>query len=128
MKHGFELQGFVMVKTWGWITVLLFVGSLWADPPDSWEEHRRAGFPQEVSRWAKPSDTGRYTGYTVGGGSLSLRKGSPPFAQEGTWGWDYVGGVFQRRVILNWWHGRRYQGGVGAYQTDGPRVLPAIEK
>jgi hypothetical protein len=98
------------------------------DPADSWEEHRRAGFPQETSRRARPSDTGRYTGYTVGGGSVRLRKGDPPLPHEGTWGWDYVGGVFKRRVILNWWHGRRYQGGPGAYQTDGPKILKPLEE
>jgi len=27
-------------------------------------------------------------------------------------------------VILNWWHGRRYQGGVGAYGTDRSKLLP----
>jgi hypothetical protein len=88
----------------------------------SYDEQHRAGFPEEVSRWAKPSDTGRYTGYQVGGGAR-LRRGEPPLAHEGTWGWDYTGGLFQRRVIHNWWHGRRYQGGPGAYRTDGPKVL-----
>lgn len=109
------------------ITALLVVGSACADPPDSWDNHRRAGFPQEVSRFARPSDTGRYVGYTVGGGAGG-RKGNQPFAHEGTWGWDYTGGLFQRRVILGWWHGRRYQGGSGAYGTEGPKVLPEIEK
>jgi hypothetical protein len=85
---------------------------------------QRAGYAQEVAPWAMPSDTGRYVGYLVGGGSLSIRKGDPPLPDEGTWGWDYRGGLFQRRVMLNWWHGRRYQGGVGAYKTDGPKVFP----
>src|SRR5438046_2744401 len=73
--------------------------------------HARAGYPLVVSPWARPSDTGRYIGYTVGGGALSYRKGEPPLPDDGTWGWDYQGGFFRRRVILNWWHGRRYQGG-----------------
>lgn len=31
------------------------------------------------------------------------------------------------RVALNWWHGQRYQGGIGAYKIDGPEVpdIPA---
>ena len=98
-----------------------------ADPADSWDNQRRAGFPQEVSRFARPSDTGRYIGYTVGGGA-GRRKGDAPLQLEGTWGWDYSGGLFQRRVIPGWWHGRRYQGGSGAYGTDGPKVLPEVEK
>ena len=109
------------------IAALLMATSVKADPPDSWENNRRAGFPQEVSRFARPSDTGRYIGYTVGGGAR-LRKGDQPLAHEGVWGWDYSGGLFQRRVILGWWHGRRYQGGSGAYRTDGPKVLPEIDK
>ncbi len=107
--------------------MLISIHAVVADPPDSWKEQRRAGFPQETSRFAQPSDTGRYTGYTVGGGAR-LHKGEPPLPHEGTWGWDYTGGLFQRRVILGWWHGRRYQGGSGAYGTDGPKVLPEVEK
>jgi hypothetical protein len=93
-------------------------------PPDTWEAHRRAGFPQEVARFAWPSDTGRYAGYYVGGGAVHSRRGDPPQAHEGTWGWDYVGGAFRRDVIPGWWHGRRYQGGVGRYQPEGPTLLP----
>lgn len=109
------------------IAMFISIHTVAADPPDSAAEQRRTGFPQEISRWAKPSDTGRYIGYTVGGGARP-RKGDPPLAQEGTWGWDYTGGLLQRRVILGWWHGRRYQGGSGAYGTDGPKVLPEVEK
>ncbi len=101
-------------------------GNVFADPPDSWHEQRRAGFPLEISPRAKPSDTGRYVGGTVGGGAWSFRKADPPLPNEGTWGWDYSGGLLQRRVFLGWWHGRRYQGGGGAYQTDGPKVLPPL--
>ena len=39
---------------------------------------------------------------------------------EGTWGWDETGSShFRRRVILGWSQGRKYQGGTGAYRTDG---------
>jgi hypothetical protein len=99
----------------------------WAEPADTWDEQRRAGFPQEVHRWAKPSDTGRYTGYWIGGGRVLRRGGDGPAPEEGTWGWDYVGGAFQRRVIPSWWHGRRYQGGVGAYAPEGPTLLPRLK-
>ena len=97
-----------------------------ADPPDSWKEQRRAGFPLETSHFAQPSDTGRYTGGIVGGGAINLRKSDPPLLHEGTWGWDYTGGLLQRRVLLGWWHGRHYQGGTGAYPSDGPRILPPL--
>jgi hypothetical protein len=29
-------------------------------------------------------------------------------------------------VILGWWRGRKYQGGTGAYATDGPHVPDVI--
>jgi hypothetical protein len=90
------------------------------------EDHARAGFPEEISRWARPSDTGRYVGYYVGGGAWNYRRSDLPTADEGTWGWDFTGGRFRRRVMLNWWHGRRDQGGAGAYATDGPRALPPV--
>jgi hypothetical protein len=97
-----------------------------ADPPDSWQEHRRAGFPLEISPHAQPSDTGRYDGGTVGGGAWNWRKAEPPLSNEGTWGWEYTGGLFQRRVFLGWWHGRRYQSGAGAYPTERPRILAPL--
>jgi hypothetical protein len=55
----------------------------------------------------------------VGGGAPTL--GSSPYLDEGTFGWDYFGITFRKRVALNWTHGR-HQGGAGAYQTDGPRL------
>ena len=96
-----------------------------ADPADSACDQARAGNPRESPRFAMPSDTGRYIGYWVGGGCAMPHKAEPPTCYEGTWGWDFTGGWFQRRVELGWWHGRRYQGGVGAYKTEGPRFLEA---
>jgi len=78
--------------------------------------------PPAIARWAIPSNNHRYFGYWVGGGALSRRKGDAPAVDEGTWGWDYRGQLLPRRVDLLWWHGRRYQGGVGAYKTDGPHL------
>jgi hypothetical protein len=91
-----------------------------ADPPAD------AGLPQGISWLARPSDTVRYTGSLVGGGCVFVHRAEPPGPSEGTWGWDYVGGCLHRRVLLGWWHGRRYQGGVGAYRTDGPHILPPL--
>src|SRR5687767_14189265 len=50
--------------------------------------HHRAGYPQQVHKWAIPSDTGSYVGYQVGGGACSDRHSGPPYPHEGTWGWD----------------------------------------
>lgn len=71
--------------------------------------------------WAVPSDTGRYIGYTVGGGSPF--RGDDRLPHEGVWGWDYSGFPYRPRIMLLWNHGRLYQGGTGAYKTDGPRLL-----
>ena len=73
-------------------------------------------------RWALPSDTGHSIGYHVGGGNPFWRRAEPRHPDEGTWGWDYQGWLLPRRVLSGWWHGRRYQGGTGAYRTDGPKL------
>lgn len=87
----------------------------------------RAGHPQRVAWYAQPSNSHRFWGYYVGGGAPP-KKGDPRAVTEGVWGWDYVGGRLLRpRVQLNWWHGRRQQGGPGAYKTDGPHLLPKKE-
>jgi len=82
----------------------------------------RAGHPFLVSPHAEPSNTESFNGYYVGGGAAW--HGEPRYLEEGTWGWDYVGGHLSRNVFLQWSHGRRYQGGSGAYQTDGPVCQP----
>jgi hypothetical protein len=84
------------------------------------DRNQQAGCPRNIAWWAIPSDTGRYTMYLVGGGCPCPRLADPPLPCEGTWGWDYVGRWLHPDVILGWWHGRCYQGGTGAYQTDGP--------
>lgn len=81
----------------------------------------RAGHPECISGLAIPSNTYHYGGYYVGGG-LPLRGDGPCAAHEGTWGWDYCGILFPKRIALNWGHGLRYQGGTGAYKTDGPKL------
>jgi len=83
-------------------------------------DHARAGCAMNVRRFAIPSNTRHYGAYLVGGG-LPI-KGDGPFLDEGTFGWDYAGILFNKRIALNWSHGARYQGGTGAYRTDGPRL------
>lgn len=83
--------------------------------------HDRAGCPMSVRPWAVPSNTRFYGGYYVGGGN-AYGRGEPRLPNEGTWGWDYGGIWFAKRVILDWTHGRRYQGGTGAYATEGPKL------
>jgi hypothetical protein len=73
-----------------------------------------------VSCFAVPSNNPRYIGYYVGGGCACLPRRHPRRVDEGTWGWDYQGSLILRLVNLGWWHGRRYQGGTGAYNADGP--------
>lgn len=98
------------------VMLLAVVGSAAAQDGAHHLERRRPFFG-----WVLPSDTGHYLGYHVGGGAGHPRKAESRQPDEGTWGWDYQG-LFPRRVMLGWWHGRRYQGGTGAYKTDGPRL------
>ena len=81
---------------------------------------KRAGYPQCISKLAWPAQSARECGYWVGGGAP--HRGQGRYADEGTWGWDYNGILFPKKVALGWWHGRREQGGSGAYKTDGPKL------
>jgi hypothetical protein len=83
-------------------------------------DQERAGCAMGIRRLAIPSNTKHYGGYWVGGGLPC--KGEDPALHEGTFGWDYFGMTFPKRIALNWSHGQRYQGGTGAYKTDGPRL------
>jgi hypothetical protein len=84
----------------------------------------RAGNPQCVSPLAKPAESPHEEGYFVGGGArMRGRGGEERHDHEGTWGVDYTGIIVHKRTNLGWWHGSRYQGGVGAYGTDGPRLV-----
>jgi hypothetical protein len=91
----------------------------------------RAGDPRALRDHVTPSATLGGIGYYVGGGVPIGRgqfysDGASRWRDEGTWGWDETGGMhFRHRVILGWSHGRRYQGGTGAYRTDGP-VVPDL--
>ena len=82
----------------------------------------RPSYQVPIAFWAVPSNTPAYVGYYVGGGCAW--GGEPRHDDEGTYGWDYVGSCFARRVWLAWCHCTRYQGGTGAYATDG--IQPAL--
>ena len=87
-------------------------------------DHCRAGCPELIRKHAIPSNTRHYGGYYVGGG-VPIHGEGPYYGDgtdEGTFGWDYFGIAFPKRVVLNWTHGRRYQGGGGVYKTDGPKL------
>jgi hypothetical protein len=100
------------------LTVLATADDQHCDACRSADRHAIAGWPQCVAPWAKPSFGGHEYGYYVGGGAAWHGDGRCP--HEGTWGWDYHGRLFQKRIWLGWHHGRKDQGGTGAYRTDGP--------
>ena len=84
----------------------------------------RAGHPERVSPLAAPSRSPREEGYFVGGGAREKSNGSQERQSgEGTWGTDYTGVILPKKTNLRWWHGQRYQGGVGSYRIDGPRII-----
>jgi hypothetical protein len=87
----------------------------------------RAGYPRTLSGHPETSATSGGIGYHVGGGvSLGHGPDHGRYLEDGTWGWDETGfHLFRRRVILGWSHGRKYQGGTGAYLTDG-HPLPDV--
>jgi hypothetical protein len=82
---------------------------------------RRAGNPQAIAWYARPSVNKHYTAYYLGGGAAI--KGEYRHPEEGTWGLDYAGAFLKKRINLGWWHGRREQDGGGSYKTDGPHLL-----
>ena len=90
------------------------------------DEYHRAGNPQRVSKIARRSNTFRYGGYYVGGGSPW--HGEPRQWIEGTWSCDYWGHLVKRRISLRWYHGRKCQGGAGSYEPDGPNLRQIAER
>jgi hypothetical protein len=86
---------------------------------------RQAGYPQCVSPIAMESYNEHYSGGFIGGGKAI--GGHERCANEGTWGWDYTPfRPMSSRIFLKWSHGRHYQGGTGAYATDGPKPIEHI--
>ena len=97
--------------------------AIWNGTARAEHTQHRAGHPECVASYAQPSETPRYSGSYVGGGTAF--KGCGRQADEGTWGWDYCGyggRILSHHPWLNWSHGRRCQDGGGAYKTDGPHV------
>ena len=84
-------------------------------------DHQRAGWPRCISALSRPSVCADYAVGYVGGGIPWL--GQPRYCHEGTIGLDYQGWFFSRKTFLAWSHGRRYQGGAGKYETDGPKFI-----
>lgn len=90
------------------------------------DQFHRAGDPQCTSPLAGPGESRHAVGYFVGGGDrVKGWRGEERRSEEGTWGTDYGGFLIHKKIDLRWSHGRRYQGGVGAYRTDGPRLIHA---
>lgn len=86
------------------------------------DQFARAGNPQCLSPFAKPTESPHETGYFVGGGARTrARQGEHRRATDGTWGTDYTGILFPKHIELNWWHGSRFQGGGLGYRNVGPR-------
>jgi hypothetical protein len=95
-------------------------------PRDIPHTDERAGFPRIFAHHLEPSATSGGIGYYVGGG-LPLAHRQLRRRDEGTWGWDETGWHrLRRRTILGWSRGRKYQGGTGAYATDGPPLPDVI--
>jgi hypothetical protein len=92
--------------------------------PVKYDEPPPRDCPLAIACWARPLNTPAYDGYYVGGGATC--RGDGPCPLEGTWGWDFIGRCYARKVMLGWWHGRRYQGGTGAYGINIPHLLPAL--
>ena len=108
-------------------TLILLVpaaASVLADDLGSGPPRSSRDCPLAIAPWARPANTANYDGYYVGGGAVCRGEDRQPL--EGTWGWDYIGCCYARRVMLGWWHGRRYQGGTGAYKIEGP-PLPHLQ-
>lgn len=121
-----------------WGSGLIVVGALalpaLADEPGEGHKHhkpilepphdiQKAGYPRCISPLAHPSYNQHYTGGWIGGGK-AIGGDEPCLHHEGTWGWDYTPlRPGSPRIFLGWSHGRHYQGGTGAYRTDGPKPI-----
>ncbi len=93
-------------------------------PPGLWRSashnHARAGHPQRIAWYAKPSRSPWDAFGFVGGNAAG--RGEPRCVDEGTWGLD-AGGLFgKRRVWLQWLHGRPSHQEGGSYEPDGPHL------
>jgi hypothetical protein len=81
----------------------------------------RAGLPDSIAPWARPSRTAKQMPGIVGG-SVTLSGDAPMARTEGVFGYDYVGFGPPGRVFLGWAHDP-VRPVMGSYRTDGPRVF-----
>ena len=118
-NHPFRCQFITAGTVFG---LLLFVGQ--AIVASAEDDLVRAGCPNQISRHARVSNAKGYVAYYVGGGA-SPHKGENRTSREGTFGVDYMPIVpgFRNGVVLQWWHGRRPQGGPGQYEPN-TKVVP----
>ncbi len=121
-----QRSGFRIGRLLASALLLAFVAPLGASEKqcencERYDRHAIAGWPQCLSPLARPSYGCHEWGGFVGGGAPV--HGDYRCSHEGTWGWDYHGRLFTKRVWLGWHHGRRDQGGAGAYKTDGPHLV-----
>jgi hypothetical protein len=127
----------------GLCLAVLFTAAARADEPPRWHKCRLrewpgkqpigpgtqvqtyegAGYPNELSKYAVPSNGPNYEGYYVGGNTPWAKGGARDRRDdEGTWGWDYSGWCHFRFKVNLFWNDEKYQGGYGAYKIDGPPV------
>lgn len=91
-------------------------------PLTPYEDLKRAGKPYRVAPWAHCTYDQNYSAYYVGGGAALSHdepthfRGERRYPDEGTFGVDYD--PWYSRVRLQWFHGRRSQGGEGQYEPD----------
>lgn len=84
----------------------------------------RAGYPRTLREHVAPTNEGDSYGYYVGG--TGGHGAGSRCREEGTYGWDYTGIHFPRRVALGWKHGTKIPKGTGLYNTDPPFEVPNV--
>lgn len=79
----------------------------------------RAGYPNSIARWARPSQKPKYSlGYI--GRATVFDHDCEPRQAEGVIGYDYVGYGPYSRVFPGW---VTVGSPPGPYRTDGPRIF-----
>jgi hypothetical protein len=111
----------LLVLALGWLAADVRAQSPRGTTTASDHTFERAGFPNVIAPWARPSQSPKYMpGYV--GGSIPFGGGGPVAPVDGVFGYDYVGSGPPGRVFLGWAHHPTYPR-MGPYRTDGPRVF-----
>ncbi|MSR32954.1 MAG: hypothetical protein EXR99_15785 [Gemmataceae bacterium] len=92
-----------------------------SNPEHSWQQ---TGWANRVKKHAMPTHSPGYGGYWVGG--ACVKNGGAPGPVDGTYGRDYFGRLFERKVVLGWCFKDKAKGGAGNYATDKGPVVPNI--